>query len=120
MNTTTNGSKPGPISTHELISAPIAPAPIFAATSSALPGVVEHHKSSSTPEKDGTLTTSSMDEESSRESVSAEEVKDENDYPEGGFRAWLVVFGSFTGMMACFGIMNTGKYAFQCDASHGD
>lgn len=28
-------------------------------------------------------------------------------YPEGGPRAWLVVFGSFCGMIACFGVMNT-------------
>ena len=30
-------------------------------------------------------------------------------YPEGGLRAWLVVFGSFSGMLACFGLtMNAG------------
>ena len=35
----------------------------------------------------------------------------ELDYPEGGLRAWLVVLGSFTGMTACFGLMNTiGTY----------
>jgi len=28
-------------------------------------------------------------------------------YPEGGLRAWLVVFGSFCGMVACFGFMNS-------------
>lgn len=28
-------------------------------------------------------------------------------YPEGGYQAWLVVFGSFTGMTAGFGLMNT-------------
>ena len=28
-------------------------------------------------------------------------------YPEGGRRAWLVVFGSFMGTAACFGMMNT-------------
>ena len=28
-------------------------------------------------------------------------------YPEGGLRAWLVVLGSFSGMLACFGLMNT-------------
>lgn len=28
-------------------------------------------------------------------------------YPEGGLRAWLVTFGSFCGMMAAFGFMNT-------------
>lgn len=37
-------------------------------------------------------------------------VEGENDaksYPEGGLRAWLVVLGSFSGMTASFGIMNT-------------
>jgi hypothetical protein len=29
------------------------------------------------------------------------------EYPEGGLRAWLVVFGSFCGMTAGFGYMNT-------------
>lgn len=33
--------------------------------------------------------------------------KDEPDYPEGGLRAWLVVLGSFLGMTASFGYMNT-------------
>lgn len=28
-------------------------------------------------------------------------------YPEGGLRAWLVVLGSFSGMTACFGLLNT-------------
>ena len=37
-------------------------------------------------------------------SVKAEE---EVTYPEGGLRAWLVVFGSFSGMLAAFGMMNT-------------
>ncbi|KAG8533775.1 uncharacterized protein KY384_001516 [Bacidia gigantensis] len=34
-----------------------------------------------------------------------------NTYPEGGLRAWLVVYGSFSGMTASFGLMNTiGTY----------
>lgn len=28
-------------------------------------------------------------------------------YPEGGLRAWSVVFGSFSGMLASFGLMNS-------------
>jgi hypothetical protein len=31
-------------------------------------------------------------------------------YPEGGLRAWLVVFGSFCGMVGSFGFMNTSMY----------
>ena len=30
-----------------------------------------------------------------------------NTYPEGGLRAWLVVYGAFSGMTAGFGLMNT-------------
>jgi len=33
--------------------------------------------------------------------------KEDIEYPEGGLRAWLVVFGSFCGMTAGFGYMNT-------------
>ena len=36
---------------------------------------------------------------------------EEEAYPEGGLAAWLVVFGSFMGMTAGFGLMNTvGTY----------
>ena len=28
-------------------------------------------------------------------------------YPEGGLRAWMVTFGSFCGLVACFGMMNS-------------
>ena len=31
----------------------------------------------------------------------------EESYPEGGIRAWLSVFGSFCGLVCCFGLMNT-------------
>lgn len=34
----------------------------------------------------------------------------ESGYPEGGLRAWLVVLGSFCGMLASFGFMNTSRY----------
>lgn len=35
------------------------------------------------------------------------EIDDEHIYPEGGVRAWLVVFGSWCGMFASLGIANT-------------
>jgi hypothetical protein len=31
-------------------------------------------------------------------------------YPEGGLRAWLVVCGSFCGILASFGFMNSRKF----------
>jgi hypothetical protein len=37
----------------------------------------------------------------------SQEVQEEETYPEGGLRAWLIVFGSFTGLMASLGIANT-------------
>ncbi|KFY64415.1 hypothetical protein V497_01701 [Pseudogymnoascus sp. VKM F-4516 (FW-969)] len=33
--------------------------------------------------------------------------EDENYYPEGGLRAWLVVFGSLCSLLAALGVMNT-------------
>ena len=33
-------------------------------------------------------------------------------YPEGGLRAWLVVLGSFSGMTACFGLLNSAVRLF--------
>ncbi|KAL8766140.1 MAG: hypothetical protein Q9209_006980 [Squamulea sp. 1 TL-2023] len=38
---------------------------------------------------------------------SCPEHQSEITYPEGGLRAWLVVLGSFSGMLASFGLMNT-------------
>ncbi|KAL8923077.1 MAG: hypothetical protein Q9172_003287 [Xanthocarpia lactea] len=35
------------------------------------------------------------------------ESQSEDTFPEGGLRAWLVVLGSFSGMLASFGLMNT-------------
>ena len=40
-------------------------------------------------------------------SLTADDEHDAKFYPEGGLRAWLVVLGSFSGMTASFGIMNT-------------
>jgi hypothetical protein len=37
-------------------------------------------------------------------------VKSEVTYPEGGFEAWLVVFGSWSGIVASFGFMNSRKF----------
>ncbi|KAF3050793.1 hypothetical protein E8E11_010781 [Didymella keratinophila] len=33
--------------------------------------------------------------------------EEETSYPEGGLEAWLVVFGSFCGMLSCYGYMNS-------------
>ncbi|KAK4503639.1 hypothetical protein PRZ48_004554 [Zasmidium cellare] len=51
------------------------------------------------------------DEESQREvtrtTTRSTQAPDGNEYPEGGLSAWLVVLGSFCGLLAALGIMNT-------------
>ncbi|KAF2123416.1 MFS general substrate transporter [Dothidotthia symphoricarpi CBS 119687] len=39
--------------------------------------------------------------------VSEPSNEEELSYPEGGLEAWLVVFGSFCGMLCCYGYMNS-------------
>ena len=46
------------------------------------------------------------------EKTGPQEQADGNAFPEGGLRAWLVVLGSFSGMTASFGILNSAG-AFQ-------
>ena len=36
-----------------------------------------------------------------------EEERSEDSYPEGGVAAWLVVLGSFCGVVGAFGMMNS-------------
>ncbi len=47
--------------------------------------------------------------ENNEEPTSTEKaiIADDHTYPEGGVAAWLVVFGSFSGMVASFGILNS-------------
>lgn len=49
----------------------------------------------------------SRDEETPNSPCSSNDEKVEVIYPEGGLQAWLVVLGSFSGMVAAFGYMNT-------------
>lgn len=44
---------------------------------------------------------------SSTSSTADDEDDDEDDYPEGGVDAWRVVFGSFLGLIAVFGLVNS-------------
>nr|QFR37088.1 MFS transporter [Cyberlindnera americana] len=44
--------------------------------------------------------------ELSNRNTSRETVEDEIEYPEGGFRAYLTVFGSFMGLIPAFGLLN--------------
>ena len=42
-----------------------------------------------------------------RTATRSTQAPDGNEYPEGGLQAWLVVVGSFCGLLAALGIMNT-------------
>lgn len=51
-----------------------------------------------------------VDEESGPQAISAEsseDVEDPKNYPDGGWRAYLVVFGSFLGLTVDFGFINS-------------
>ena len=73
----------------------------------------DHSKNPS--EKDTTLSTpaksGTVDAEESTKNRTTDSSDDDEDFPEGGLRAWLVVFGSFCAMFMVFGIVNsTGAF----------
>ena len=52
-----------------------------------------------------------VDAEESANNRTTDSSDDDEDFPEGGLRAWLVVFGSFCSMFMVFGIVNsTGAF----------
>ncbi|KAL5612047.1 hypothetical protein BROUX41_000391 [Berkeleyomyces rouxiae] len=63
------------------------------------------------PEKKGPTANVKPEEEKCPQQDALEELSrqrtDPNNYPEGGLQAWLVVFGSFCGTTACFGLTNS-------------
>ncbi len=72
-------------------------------------------KSSDFIEKDSTPSTpapfGTVDCEESANNRTSDSSDDDGDFPEGGLRAWLVVFGSFCTMFMVFGIVNsTGAF----------
>ena len=56
---------------------------------------------------DGTVEDEKKDWTGSPASRTVSKDDEGTEYPEGGLRAWLVVLGSFLGMTASFGYMNT-------------
>lgn len=119
MSYKAKGSTPGPIRNNS-ISLSLHPV----SSPQTVAAVLETEKASCPPLQPRTsgapaATTTSKDEEkafghdSSGDNGSfvpvapAGQDKDGIEYPEGGLRAWLVVFGSFCGMTAGFGYMNT-------------
>jgi hypothetical protein len=106
MNASPNGSKPGLFSHNNAPPTPTAEAPSLTATA-------EKWQQLPTPSSDSPV--GPQDEEwaaSAGPASAASSMKeDEVTYPEGGLRAWLVVLGSFCGMFAALGLMNTiGPY----------
>ena len=72
-------------------------------------------KSSDFIEKDSTCSTpappGTIDAEEFANNPTSDSSDDDDDFPEGGLRAWLVVFGSFCTMFMVFGIVNsTGAF----------
>ena len=47
-----------------------------------------------------------------------QQASDGPSYPEGGLRAWSVVVGSFCGMLASFGLMNSVGIFQACLSTH--
>lgn len=50
---------------------------------------------------------SDTDSKTEKESKYFYDDADDDDYPEGGLKAWTVIFGCFLGLIACFGLLNT-------------
>jgi hypothetical protein len=72
-------------------------------------------RSSDFVEKDSTPSapapSGAVDTEESANNRTSDSSDDDEDFPEGGLRAWLVVFGSFCAMFMVFGIVNsTGAF----------
>ena len=106
MSTLSNGSKPGLLPRNNSIDRTLNP------TTSPDTSGVEPEKQWQPTQSLGSAYqgVDGRDEEKSPRGSPVSPVsttKDESTYPEGGLRAWLVVFGSFCGMFAGFGYMNT-------------
>jgi len=114
MTTTPKGSKPGLEQHHDAgrTLPPLAEgnSPSFDASEQTLtekedsPRGLEHDKWETFPQgANGICPTSSHPQ------TGDDALDDEVTYPEGGLKAWLVVLGSFSAMLAAFGMMNTSK-----------
>lgn len=104
MSTETKGSTPGPESLQRTISAQQFPNILVPQrTNSTSRTTCTAHDPADSGEPAGTAEA----DEKAVSPTSPTLSKDEVEYPEGGTRAWLVVLGSFLGMTAGFGYMNT-------------
>ena len=109
MSTNFNGSKPGPLEKDIPIEGNLHP------TTEDETSVVATEAQWQQPQLPcsaypAASPCSPVDEEKAPQALSptsTDSQKDETIYPEGGLQAWLVVLGSFSGMVAAFGYMNT-------------
>ena len=105
MSTHFNGSTPGLLPSNNAITVSLNP------TTSPAVAAPEQTWQACQSQESTSQAGSGKDEESQPSSPDGSE-KAEVIYPEGGLQAWLVVLGSFSGMVAGFGYMNTiGVYA---------
>ncbi|KAK5732784.1 hypothetical protein LTR17_010202 [Elasticomyces elasticus] len=95
MSTQDNGSKPGLLPRNNTI------------TTSLNPTTSPQTCQASPPQDSDCQAIDSSCEDVESGATSPVNEKVEAAYPEGGLQAWLVVFGSFSGMVAGFGYMNT-------------
>jgi len=106
MNNIVKGSKPGPTASSFSPNSSPLPEKVYAPQSE---GLFQEYKSSDfnicnvLPEQDEKSDGRTRVPSISRCATS----ESERGYPEGGLRAWLVVFGSFCGMAVSFGFVNT-------------
>lgn len=117
MSTTTKGSRPGLLPRTNSLHTSLNPttSPLTAAATlnrvpqQSWPRRLSQNSDSLAVGQGGQPT--SQDEEAATSSPTSSHDEKHAAYPEGGLRAWLVVFGSFSGMVAGFGYMNTvGTY----------
>ncbi|OCK84822.1 MFS monocarboxylate transporter-like protein [Lepidopterella palustris CBS 459.81] len=112
MRHTFNGSKPGQIAEPQLPDIARLPSVGFCIPPFDNSEQVLSEKACHSPRalEDGSLPNSGADKEQSSGPLDTESnsfARDEAPYPEGGWEGWLVVLGSFSGMTASFGMLNT-------------
>lgn len=122
MHPQPKGSKPGPIEppyhgTSAIVTDPIVPEAQDLPKCDPSEQTLDEKEWTSPDEKkprtaplneDAERTAGSSPPSSASSDASSElSASDEDVYPEGGTKAWLVVLGSFSGMLASFGMMNS-------------
>jgi hypothetical protein len=114
MSYEAKGSRPGlplrnnsaSLSLHPAVSSPQTAASVLETEKSSCPQLQPRSSAAQAGHQHTKDEESAFSQHDDRNNASST-AKPEITYPEGGIRAWLVVFGSFCGMTAGFGYMNT-------------